>query len=218
MTNEIEEINLFPVKVCKTKCEQHEIIKKFVLDSVYDHFVEHGPNAGIPDDGSPGDSYTDYVPGAKEIYWNHLYGFYTKPVKRLLTSMGIPEIDKWQIKLKGWYNLTTRKPQLNIHEHVGGPSTISFAVVHYLELGDGALSTIFMNPNRDKLKLISPTKDLGYLPEYFLYNYEKIEVEEGDMIMFPAWMPHSMPVHTKGTLRATNALNVILRIDNSDGM
>jgi hypothetical protein len=212
MTSEVEEINLFPIKVCKTKCEHHEIIKKFVLDSVYDHFVEHGPNS------TPGDSYTDYVPGAKQIFWNHLYGFYNKPVKRLLTSIGIPEIDKWQVKLKGWYNLTTNKPSLNIHEHVGGPSTISFAVVHYLELGDDGMSTIFMNPNRDKLKLISPTKDLSYLPEYFLYNYEKIEVEEGDMVIFPAWFAHSMPVHTNGTLRASNALNVMLRIDNSDGM
>jgi hypothetical protein len=212
MNIDVEEINLFPTKICKTKCENHEQIKKFVLDSVYDDFVKNGTNS------KSGEAYTDYMPGAKQILWSYLYSLYRRPIKRLLTSIGIPEIDKWQIRLKGWYNLTTNKQSMNIHEHVGGPSTISFAVVHYLELGDDGTSTVFVNPNRDKLKLIAPTKDVRILPEYFMYHFEEIDVKEGDMIIFPAWLAHSIPVQTNGTLRATNALNVMLRIDNSDGM
>ena len=42
MKSKVEKINLFPVKICKTKCQNHEKIKKFMMDFVYDHFCKHG--------------------------------------------------------------------------------------------------------------------------------------------------------------------------------
>ena len=212
MKSKVEKINLFPVKICKTKCQNHEKIKKFMMDFVYDHFCKHGPNNDF------GDVYTDYIPGAVQINWMHLYNLYRPSILNLLESIGIEDIYRWQINMKGWYNFTTSTDQIFFHDHVGGPSTIQFAVVHYVNLNETSEGTVFQNPYFDKLRSVIPTKNINLTPEYFLNSLQTPSVEEGDIILFPSWLLHSFPIHSNGSLRVTNALNIMLRVDNSDGM
>lgn len=207
----IESINLFPIKICKTKCDQHDKIKKHILDNVYKSFCEHGPN------NDQLNSYSDYLPGGAMVHWPYLINLYMPTIKKLLVEMGIADVDKWSIRVAGWYNISTKMESTFFHDHTGGPSTIQFSIVHYVSLSKTAEGTVFQNPNLKQIKATVPTKDLKLVPGYFLNYYETPDVEEGDMIIFPAWIDHSMPVHTDDSLRITNAMNVMLRIDNSDG-
>lgn len=207
----IETINLFPVRVCKTKCENHEIIKKHIVDNVYEGFCKSGPN------NHTRDSYTDYIPGAAMVHWPYLIKLYMPTIKNLLTEIGIPNIDSWSIKVTGWYNVSTKMESMFFHDHTGGPSTIQFSLVHYVVLSETGKGTVFQNPNIKQIKATIPTKDLELIPRYFLNHHEEPVVSEGDMIIFPSWIDHSMPEHSDGSLRITNAMNVMLRIDDSDG-
>ena len=212
MNVDVEEINLFPIKICKTKCKNHDKIKKLMMDFVYDSFCTHGPNNEF------GDVYTDYLPGAVQINWPHLYSLYKPSILDLLEGIGIENVTNWRIVMKGWYNFTTETNNTFFHDHVGGPSTIQFAAVHYVNLNRGSKGTLFQNPYFNKLKSVIPTKNMNLSPNYFAHSLEFPEVEEGDIIIFPSWLYHSHSVHTDGSLRITNALNIMMRIDNSDGM
>jgi hypothetical protein len=207
----IETINLFPLKICKTRCINHEIIKKYMIDNVYDHFCQVGPN----DDQLR--NYTDYLPGAKFVHWHYLINLYMDCIKRLLTEIGINDINSWSIKVTGWYNVSTHLETPSFHDHTGGPNTIQFSVVHYVCLSEDSKGTVFQNPNIKQIKATVPTKDLKILPSYFLNFHEIPSVKEGDMIIFPSWLDHSFPVHLDGSLRITNALNVMLKIDDKIG-
>lgn len=207
----MEIINLFPVTLLKKQASNHEVIKKYMLDMVYDDFVKFGPNDKIQG------TYTDYVNGATMVHWPYLYQLYQKDVEDFLKELGFKETDKWDISLKGWYNFSTSNSPM-MHDHMGGPNVINFAIVHYVVLDDTANGTFFQNPNLKLIKASSPTKDLTFLPTYFQSHFECPDVSEGDIVMFPAWLDHSPGVHN-GSLRAVNALNVSVKIkDNRNGL
>ena len=44
----------------------------------------------------------------------------------------------------------------------------------------------------------------------------QVEVEEGDIVLFPSWMDHSAPKHTSNSLRIVNAVNIMMRLKNQD--
>lgn len=205
-----ETINLFPVQVYKKKCADHNTIKKYMIDMVHADFVKKGPN------DLQQNTYTDYVDGATFIHWPYLYSLYEKDIKEMLECIGF-HISDIKITLNGWYVFTTHSDRMFIHDHTGGPSTIQFAVVHYVNLEDDSRGTVFQNPWAKSMKMTTPTKDLKLIPNYYLNFNSCPVVEEGDIVMFPSWLDHNVPMHTNNTLRITNALNVIIRLDHSDG-
>lgn len=208
--NTVETINLFPVTMFKTKCENHSKIKKYLMDAVYPDFVKKGPNDLTQN------TYTDYIDGATFIHWPHLYSLYQPTIKVLLEQIGF-RTPEWSVAMTGWYNFTTSSNKLFVHDHVGGPSTIQFAAVHYVNLEEGANGTVYQNPWAKQMKMTSPTKDLNFIPNYFLKFNECPKVSEGDIVLFPSWLDHNVPLHTNGSLRVTSALNIVLRVDKSDG-
>jgi hypothetical protein len=206
----VETIELFPVKIFKTKCLNQDKIKKYLMDNVYPDFVKKGPNDLTQN------TYTDYIDGATFVHWPRLYALYESSIKELLQQIGFQTAD-WQVTATGWYNFTTNSTRMFVHDHTGGPSTIQFAVVHYVNLENNSQGTVFQNPWAKNMKMTTPTKDLKLIPDYFLKFNDCPVVEEGDMVLFPSWLDHSVPLHTNGSLRVTTALNIVLRVDNSDG-
>jgi hypothetical protein len=207
----VESIDLFPIQIFKKRCSNHDTIKKYMIDMVYQDFINKGPN------DKRQNAYTDYVEGATFIHWPYLYSLYESDIKSMLAAVGfsIPNI---KISLKGWYMFTEHSESMLVHDHTGGPSTIQFAVVHYINLEKDSKGTVFHNPWARSMKATTPTKDIKLIPNYYLNFNNCPDVVEGDIVMFPAWLDHNVPMHDNNTLRVTNALNVTVRLDNSDGM
>lgn len=207
----METFEIFPVTLIKTKVEKNDLIKEFLLKHVLEHFELTGPN------DKTNNTYTDYLPGAAQVYWPFLYNIYKPVIISMLKTINVIT-HNYDLKLTGWYVFAKSTSSTFVHDHVGGPSTVSFSCVHYVNLKDDSMGTVFQNPAMKLIKSTSPTKNLNRLPEYFKNYYHTPIVEEGDIVMFPSWLDHFIPPHNNNTLRITVPLNVILRLDTDEGM
>lgn len=208
----VEAITLFKTELYKTKFKGHDVVKNYLMSHIYPKFLEDGPNDSVQN------IYTDYYPGAKQCHWNLFIKHYESACKEILEKIDINFKDPWKIIIKPWYNFTTYNDKEFLHDHVGGPSTIQFSAVHFVVFDNNCQGTVFENPSYQYIKSIAPTKNVDHLPLYFREHKRIPIVEEGDFILFPSWLRHHVPPHTSNTLRITVAMNIILRIDNSDGM
>lgn len=208
----METFDIFPVKLIKTKVEQNEVIKDYLMKHVLPHFNSNGIN------DKTNNTYTDYLPGATQIYWPFLYNLYRPIIISMLRNLNIITDNSFNLKITGWYVFAKETGSTFIHDHTGGPTTINFSCVHYVNLEKDTMGTVFQNPSIKLIKATTPTKNLNKMPEYFKDYYYNPPVEEGDMIMFPSWLDHFIPPHKNNTLRITVPLNVMLRLDSEEGM
>jgi len=211
---EVEQVPLFGIDVIKTRATHHDKIQDYIMEHVFPYFEKNGPNDPVQN------TFTDYGmhAGAAFCHWPYLYKLYEDDVRALITGMGF-DLNKhqWDIKMKGWYNLSYNNEAEFLHDHTGGPSTIQFAAVHYVKLAENSYPTAFKNPLWKYIKASIPTKNIDYIPSYF-YDFDRLpDAKEGDIVLFPSWLDHYVPKHTNGTLRITNALNIMMRVDNGDG-
>ena len=99
---------------------------------------------------------------------------------------------------------------------MGGATNINYAFTHFVHIEDQNDGTIFVNPNYKLIRAAMPTKNVNYLPESMFNDRYQVEVEEGDIVLFPSWMDHSAPKHTSNSLRIVNAVNIMMRLKNQD--
>jgi hypothetical protein len=208
----VECLPLFPIEIFKTKCSGHEKIKEYLMKHAYPDFQKRGPNSGLQQ------IYTDYLPGTGAmVHWPYMYNIYKEDVNNILSTIGFDMTQPWNVRIKGWYNFTTGNETEWIHDHVGGASTISFSFVHYVVLDEKDAGTVFLNPHYKSMKQTCPTKDLKYLPDYYMQDRYQPSVEEGDILFFPSWLDHTAPRYSSNKLRVVNACNIMLRINDNDG-
>jgi len=208
----IETIDIFPVKIVKSKVDQHDAIKNVLIQHALPGFNTDGVNDTV------NNTYTDYLPGAAKIYWPFLYNLYKPTIVSMLKKLEVVNDSPFNLKMTGWYNFTRYTNTKFVHDHTGGPTTINFSCVHYVHIEEDTMGTVFQNPNMKSIKASSPTKDLTKLPNYFYDYYYTPAVSEGDIVMFPGWLDHFIPPHLNNTLRITTALNIMLRLDADEGM
>jgi len=207
----VEEINPFPVYIYKMKSTRHNEIKDYLMKHVYPKFKESGPNGGLQK------IFTDYLPGTGAmIHWPYLYDRYREDVNTILSKVGFTINDSWDIKMKGWYNFSTGNDEEWVHDHIGGATNINYSFVHYIQLENEKDGTIFVNPNYKLIRSIMPTKNINYLPSSFFNDRYQVEVEEGDIVLFPSWLDHTAPRHTTNNLRITTAVNLMMRCKDND--
>lgn len=208
----IEKLSIFTTDIFKTKVDNHEKIKNHLMEHIYPKFLEDGPN------DKQMNVYTDYIPGAAKCHWPLVKNLYRPTIHKFLESIGIDLTLPWKITTREWYTFTDKVTTEFVHDHVGGPTTIQFSAVHYVVLDNESHGTVFVNPCLRMIKNVTPTKNIDHCPDYFL-NYKQVpQVTEGDIVFFPSWLDHHTPLHSNGSLRIIVAMNIMLRIDNSDGM
>lgn len=208
----VDRTPLYSIDIFKTKVENHDKIKDFIMTKIYPDYVKKGPNDIVQN------TYSDYIDGATYCHWDFLIPHYMPAIKRMLSSIGVNFNHPWTIKVKPWYVLTTETSTEFVHDHMGGSSTIQFGAVHYVVLDEDAKGTVFVNPLEKLMKAVTPTKDQTFLPPYFIAHKTCPVVEEGDFVMFPAWLDHHTPKHQNGKLRAVIAMNIMLSIPDRDGL
>jgi uncharacterized protein (TIGR02466 family) len=202
---------LFAVPLYKLKVTNHDKIKKYLIDNIYPQFLKNGVNDRVTN------AYTDYVPGATNAPWKILSKFYDADIREFLTHTGIDFSRGWTYKVTCWYAMMTNSTSQHPHDHTGGPKTIQWSAVHYVNLDNTDSGTVFLDPNARMIKSVFPTKDRNALPEMYYPEKKQMLVEEGDLLLFPSWLEHHTPAHTSGNLRVVVAMNIMLTYDNREG-
>lgn len=207
----VNRIPIFTTDIFKIKLSNHSKIKKYLMDNVYPGFLKHGPNDVIQN------VYTDssvFKQTSVKVPWKMLSKFYEDDIWKILETIGVTE-DKWTINLGCWYGFTTESLAEFVHDHSGGPSNNQFGAVHYVTLDEDTSGTVFVDPCAKQIKSALPTNSPKLCPDYFAPMKRAPAVNEGDLIMFPAWLDHHVPKHTNGKLRVVVVMNIKIRSDNN---
>jgi len=196
---------LFEVPVYRMKASQHTDIKAWMLENVYPNFEKNGPNEVSRN------LYSSYFSGAPKIDNTLFSELYSKDIIKFLDKIGLSKNDGWETKLNFWYNLSTKGSHQEVHDHLGGPMPISYAAIHYVLFDkDEHASTVFYHPLTQILKCTQPTtNDQLKLPDYKEFQ-KLLDVEEGDLIIFPSYVLHSVMPQASEKLRITTAFNICI--------
>lgn len=113
-----------------------------------------------------------------------------------------------------WYNTYSKNQYQEWHDHSGGDS--DFSAIHFLKYDeDEHIPTIFRNPtNRSKVySSIKNKKRLQSINNNYNSIYSDIfypNIKEGDLLIFPSWLEHTVPPNKSKNLRITVAFNIEL--------
>lgn len=194
---------LFEVPVYKFKASKHTEIKQWMFDNIFPDFEKNGPN------DADRKLYSSYFPGAPKLDQAIFSNFYSKDISNFLDKAGFSKLHQWQTKLKFWYNVSNQDAYQEIHDHLGGPVPISYAAIHYVCFDkDEHLPTVFYNPLESVLKSLQPTTVENFRPADFQSLQKMLDVEEGDVVIFPAYVAHSVAKQTSNKTRLTVAFNL----------
>lgn len=178
--------NIFPIKIYKTKFDGNLTDLKSIviprLDSVFEKTKTNNQGSmrgGLCSYNAVRDlqhwpelkPYIDFLQEHAEIYWKEL-GYKKEPK--------ISEM---------WANKYSPGSFIDIHNH----SPIAITVSFYLQKPANSGNICFVNPLETLLKH-QPFSELDDRNNYHrMFNYN-VEVNEGDVIMFPGWLQHeTMP-------------------------
>lgn len=199
----IYKTSMFEVPMYKFKASRHTEIKQWMFNNVYPEYDKTGPNE------LSRNIYSSYFSGAPKLDSKLFSDFYAKDINNFLDKAGFSRLQKWKTKLNFWYNLSSRGAYQEVHDHLGGPISISYAAIHYVVFDkEEHVSTVFYNPLESIIKTLQPTTNNKIRPKDFQDLQKTLDVEEGDIIIFPSYVPHSVMSQASEKLRATVAFNI----------
>ncbi len=194
---------LFEVPMYKLRASKHNEIKQWMLDNVVPAYEQHGYNEPSRN------LFSSYFPGAPKLDHQTFSNFYGKDIKDFLDKAGFSRLHTWEHRLNFWYNLSFKDSYQEVHDHLGGPIPISYAAVHYVIFDKNEhASTVFYNPLESILKTLQPTTKDQFRPTDYQELQKFLNVEEGDLIIFPAYVPHSVMKQVSEKPRLTVAMNI----------
>lgn len=196
---------LFEIPIYKLKASRHNEIKLWMLENIYPKFLESGPNEPARN------IYSSYFPNAPKLDNELFSNFYSKDISKFLDKVGLSKFHKWETRLNFWYNLSGKGAYQELHDHLGGPLPISYAAIHYVVFDKNEhSSTVFYHPMSQVLKSTQPTtKDQLKLTDYKELQ-KLVTVEEGDLVIFPSYVLHSVITQLSEKLRITTAFNICI--------
>jgi len=193
---------MFNVPMYKFKARNHKLIKEYFQDELI---------ANLPPKPNVDNLklYSDYFGGIKTLD-RSFYDLYQDDLQAFHIKAGFNTKINWANKIHAWYNIGYEGHMQEEHDHIGGfPSTI-FSAIHYVVFDKNEHTpTQFLNPLHSIFW--GATQNTFFskdLPSDWQNRTLVPDVEEGDMIFFPSFVRHSVPMQTSSMLRATVALNI----------
>lgn len=199
---------LFTVPVYKTVSSKHKEIKEYVMNNIFPEFIKNGPN------DQDRYIYSSYFPNAAILDKEFLDTMYKKDVDDFMVKAGYNKLKSWNRKIKYWYNIGVKGSYQEYHDHINGPLPVSFVGVHHIEFDPNEhMGTVFYNPLQGYLKSMQPTTIEKFLPDDYRDIQKTLDVSEGDLIIFPAYVGHSVMTQHSIKPRITIALNISIYED-----
>jgi uncharacterized protein (TIGR02466 family) len=195
--------NLFPVKIYKTKYTSNfDELRNVILpklESVFNATVSNNQGSmrgGLCSYNVVRDlhlwpelyPYVNFLNAHLPVYWKEL-GY---------NSMIPPKI------FEMWANKYTPHSFIDTHNHSPIPITISF----YLQTNKDSGNIVFEHPNSTLLKH-QPVHGLDDRNTYHTLFDHEIDIEEGDIIMFPGWLKHKTTPNVSKNDRIMIGANVV---------
>lgn len=192
-------IDLFPVHVSISKIQDHEKLKTLCLNYIEKEYKKN-PSTFV--DAWDADVFTTF---GKSINfdWQKVFPYFMKNIVDFSIEMGIkgnPRIENV------WFNAYKKNQSQEIHDHLPG----QFSAIYYVSYDkEEHLPTIFLNPYRQGSVTFAPNfidSDINQIPQTWV-SQSFLKVEEGDLIIFPAFLEHKVPRQKSNNLRATLSFN-----------
>lgn len=131
--------------------------------------------------------------------FDELMGLFRAASKRILDMMRV-EYDDFVIT-GAWANINPKGAPHPPHFH---PNNF-LSGVYYVQAAPGGDRILFHEP-RPQLDIIAPRV---LEPTRYTAQSEKVRVKPGRLVMFPAWLTHSVPINDSPHLRISVAFNVM---------
>jgi len=194
---------LFEVPLYKTKVKRHDEINNWFYQNIYPSFLENGVNE------KSRNIYSSYFPDSPKLDKKIFNDFYRPEINNFMIKAGFSINHNWTVRTNYWYNIGLNNSYQEVHDHLGGPVIINYAAVHFLKFDKSVHSgTIFYNPLEAVLKSTLPTTDERLKPVDYRGLQKVAQVEQEDLIIFPAYLPHSVMTQNSDEERITIAFNL----------
>jgi hypothetical protein len=200
-------IPIFPVSFFHSKVENNDEIKDLLVHKV----VKDSKELPIPKGWFTNKLMTSFSgekPG-KEIFFGQDNTYQSILEKKYAKCLDSFFDSTYQIMIDEiWYNCYVDGEYQEEHDHLGGPfSRVHFSCIHFLSFDKNRHEPPIF---RDPMEQIRNTC-LEFESNEYDYKY-KPKIEEGDFIMFPAYLKHSVEpcVKTLDYPRITIAMNIVV--------
>ena len=183
----------------KAKFEGHDEVKSTLLDYISEKYKQspsNQPQKWSCNVHTSHGMHDEKLFSLKETYEKGIIPFFEE-VRMPTVEADISEI---------WFNAYGKGQWQENHHHHGCNPNLYFSAVHFLKY-DKSIHPAFVMNNMNRI-LVSPYS-IGRktLLDYWNLN-EEIDVEEGDLLIFPTFMEHQVNVQETDDLRVTVSFNI----------
>ena len=193
--------NIFPLTIYHTSISDNDYLKELLVPKIKKAI----PELEIPKHWATDNLRTSFEsePKGNEIFTKENNSILTDYYNEAITELFDKEV-AWEIVNGIWYNYYEKNSYQERHEHIASPfEKIHFSCVHYLSYDKEVHTATEFHDPISALRAHSLTLDRDFVGDYFMPT-----VEEGDLIMFPAYLEHRIfPQKVSNTPRITLSFN-----------
>ncbi len=198
---------LFPVLIWKTKIAEHEQIKELALQFVEEQYPKNPNTFG----DAPVETQNVFTTYGQDIGfpWPEIMPNYIQPLQEMGIEYGCYGEEGLHDRIginHAWFNAYKTGQSHDLHDHLPG----QFSAIHYIKYDPEVHTpTVFLNPYRQVSQASAPPRrnlDTTKCPPMWAQR-SFFPVEEGDLIVFPAFFEHCVLKQTSDEFRITMSFN-----------
>lgn len=200
----MKHFDIFSTPISVTKAKKHKEVQEYIDTNIRPEYEKNGYNSDVCN------VYSDYFSGAPKLDQKQFTDFYREDIEEFFVNFNMPSNYFWQIRPYFWYNFTGNGGWQEQHDHISAPLPITFSAIHYVNFDkDEHKAVEFINPIEQLIRAITPSENKDAVPDFFKNLASSPNfIEEGDIIFFPSYLKHSVPIQRSDKLRITVAMNI----------
>ena len=191
-------LKLFPQPVFKYQIDNYKKINVELTKYIYE--LNKKDNIGVNKSNINGWHSRSFDFNEKENVPNKFYSHINSYIEDVFSKLGW-EYDKTKIKCTSMWAIINKKGNFNI-EHTHPNNYLSAA--YYVKAPDNCGNFKATNPNILSRHIRAKTKQANELNS----NSASIKINEGDLLIFPAYLPHSVEENKSNEDRVIVSFNI----------
>ena len=193
--------NIFPLTIYQNTVNDNDYLKELLVPGIEGAASE----LNVPVHWATDNLKTSFggEPEGKEVLTEEKNSLLTDYYRPAITEFFDKDAD-WEIVDGFWYNYYGEGSYQELHDHMPNPfQKIHFSCIHYLSFDKDVHTPAEFQDPISHLRAHSVTFDRDYVGSYYVPT-----VEEGDLLMFPSYLPHRiLPQKVCNTPRITLSFN-----------